>query len=395
MATLVDLQKAEEPRDMVHRAVQALAEGHVIAVPTETVYGLAASGLDADAVARMVAMKGRSQTAPLALALRSSDAVWDFACQLSPLAQRLARRCWPGPLTLVLPCDSPESAITQLPEGVRKYVLAPDGCVGFRVVAHRVFETLHQFVAAPIVLTSANLSGQPPATTGDAVLAQFSDEKYADDLPLILSDGPSRYAGASTVVRVRDNQYEILREGAIERAAMRQFVKPIIAVVCTGNTCRSPMAEVLLRERFRQKTGREDAVLVVSAGVSAMPGGGAAQQAVEAMSERGLDLTGHSSRPLDERLVELADLILTMTNQHREAILTRWPAAADRVKTLLRDGGDVSDPIGAPPEVYLACADQIDQELGEWVEALGDDWLTTEIQPQDHNPPNGDGQEGK
>ncbi len=390
MATLVDLQKAEEPRDMVHRAVQALAEGHVIAVPTETVYGLAASGLDADAVSRLVALKGRNQTDPLALALRSSDAVWDFACQLSPLAQRLARRCWPGPLTLVLPCDSPESALTQLPEGVRKYVLAPDGCVGFRVVAHRVFETLHQFVAAPIVLTSANVSGQPPATNADAVLTQF-----ADDLPLILSDGPSRYAGASTVVRVRGNEYEILREGAIERAALRQFVKPIVAVVCTGNTCRSPMAEVMLRERFRQKTGREDAVLVVSAGVSAMPGGGAAQQAVEAMSERGLDLTGHSSRPLDERLVELADLILTMTNQHREAIITRWPAAAGRVHTLMRDGGDVSDPIGAPPEVYLACADQIDQELAAWVEELGDDWLTSEISSQHDNQPNGDDQEGK
>ncbi len=358
---------------MVHRAVQALAEGRVIAVPTETVYGLAASGLDAQAVQDLIDLKGRSQNAPLALALSSTEAVWDFVCELSPLAQRLARRCWPGPLTLVLPSDSPESAVTQLPPEVRKYVLAPDGCVGFRVVAHRVFETLHQFVAAPIVLTSANLSGQPPATTAEAVLDQFGDR-----LPLILSDGPSRYAGASTVVRVKANRYEILREGAIERAAMRQFAKPIIAVVCTGNTCRSPMAEVMLRERFRQKTGREDAVLVVSAGVSAMPGGGAAQQAVEAMSQRGLDLTGHSSRPLDERLIELADLVLTMTGQHREAIVARWPHAAGRVKTLRHDGSDVSDPIGAPQEVYATCAAQIDEQLGQWVETLGEDWLPEE-----------------
>ncbi len=379
MATLVDLQKAEDPRDMIHRAVQALAEGHVIAVPTETVYGLAASGLDADAVERLVALKGRDPVAPLAIALRSSEAMWDFANEPSPLSERLARRCWPGPLTLVLPCDDPESAVTQLPAAVRQTVLAADGCVGFRVVDHRVFQTLHQFVAAPIVLTSANRSGEPPATTGEMVA-----ESFQDDLPLILSDGPCRYGGPSTVVRVRGNRYEILREGAIERTAMRQFAKPIIAVVCTGNTCRSPMAEVLLREQFRKKTGREDAVLVVSAGVAAMPGSGAAQQAVEVMSGRGLDLTGHSSRPLDERLVELADLILTMTKQHRDAIVARWPAAAERVRTLRHDGTDVSDPIGAPTEVYMACAEQIDQELEGWVAALGDDWLPSEDGDQEN-----------
>lgn len=376
MATIVDLQQAEDPRDLVHRAVQALAEGHVIAVPTETVYGLTASGLDEDAVETLVQIKGRSDTAPLAIALRSIDAVWDFACQLAPLAERLARRTWPGPLTLVLPCLDPDSALTQLPESVQRRVMAEDGCVGFRVVDHRVFETLHQFFAAPLVLTSANPSGKPAATTGTEVFEYFADEAA---LPLILNDGPCRYAGASTVVRVLGHRYEILREGAIERAAMRQFAKPMIALVCTGNTCRSPMAEVLLRERLRQKTGREDAVLVVSAGVAAMPGCGAALQAVEVMGQRGLDLTGHASRPLDDRLIELSDLILTMTAQHRDAIVARWPHAAERVKTLLRDGRDVSDPVGAPVEVYTACADQIDQELDAWVGSFGDDWYPSEV----------------
>ncbi len=225
-------------------------------------------------------------------------------------------------------------------------------------------------MAAPLVLTSANISGNPPATTADAVA-----EQLGDSLPLLLDDGPTRYGGASTVVRVRGNRWELLREGVIERAAMNQFVKPVITVVCTGNTCRSPMAEALLREHLSKKLGSEDAVRVISAGVAAGVGMGASPQAIEVMGDRGLDLTGHSSRPLDESVIRVADLVLTMTEGHRAAILAAWPEMQDRVFLLRRDGGDVTDPVGMPLEVYERCAAQIDQELAKWVDNLGDDFF--------------------
>ncbi len=377
MATVIDLQQAEDPRDIVHRAVQSLTEGDVIGVPTDTVYGLAALALEEAAVEKLAAWKGSATPDPLALAIRSTAAAWDYICDASDLAKRFARRCWPGPLTLVVSCQHAESAIAQLPAAVRQRILASDGGVGFRVVDHRIIGQLHQFLSAPIVLTSAQAPGQPPARTGKEVA-----ERFGDRLPWVLDDGPCRYGGPSTVVRVDANRYKILREGVMERAAMRQFAKPIIAVVCTGNTCRSPMAEALLREHFLRRTGAEDAVQVVSAGVAAMGGSGASPQAVEVMGQRGLDLTGHASRPLDERLVNLADVILTMTRSHREAIINRWPEIADRVRTIRQDGGDITDPVGAPSEIYAACADQIDRELNSWVASLGDDWLPRET-PED------------
>jgi protein-tyrosine phosphatase len=370
MLKTLDLRATDDPRDIIHRTVQALVEGEVVGVPTDTVYGLAVDALSETAIEELFRIKGRPANVPLAISVGSRDAAEDFLCESSPLVRRLSYRCWPGPLTLVAPCDSPTSAVTQLPAPVRQRITGDFGCVGFRVVDHRVMAHIHRFLSGPLVLTSANVSGHTPPTTAEGVEAQLTDS-----LPLLLDDGPTRYGGASTVARVQGNRLEILREGAIERAAMNQFVKPVIVIVCTGNTCRSPMAETLLREQLRQKLGSEDAVRVLSAGVAAGVGSGASPQAVEVMGSRDLDLTGHSSRPLDDAVMNVADLILTMTRGHRAAILAAWPNMQERVHTLRRDGGDITDPVGMPVECYQSCSEQIDQELSAWLEALGDDFF--------------------
>src|SRR5438105_14319783 len=99
---VINVANAEDPRDVVHRAVQALAEGKLVAFPTETVYGLAASALSETAVERLLAVKGRAAGHPLTLAIKSADDALDYVPRLSPLGRRVARRCWPGPLTLVV-----------------------------------------------------------------------------------------------------------------------------------------------------------------------------------------------------------------------------------------------------------------------------------------------------
>jgi protein-tyrosine phosphatase len=369
MIKVLDLRQTDDPRDIIHRTVQALTEGQVVGLPTDTVYGIAANALDADAVEKLVDIKG-AHDSPMAISVRSRQAAEDFYCVASPVVRRLTHRCWPGPLTVVTPCNHPDSAIHQLPEAVRKRIAGPDDCVGFRVVEHRILESIHRYMAAPLVLTSANLSGQPDQSTAEGV-----EQQLADRLPLLINDGATRYGGPSTVVRVVGNRWAMIREGVIEEAAIKQFVKPVVVLVCTGNTCRSPMAETLMRELVRKHFGREDVVRVLSAGVAASVGNSASPQAIEVMGQRKLDLTGHASQPLGEEIMNVADLVLTMTRAHRDAILAAWPDMHDRVSTLRRDGGDISDPIGMPVESYRQCADQMEEQLEQWLNRLEDDFF--------------------
>ena len=169
----------------------------------------------------------------------------------------------------------------------------------------------------------------------------------------------------------------MLREGVIERTAMNDIAKPLIAIVCTGNTCRSPMAEAILRKQLEARFG-DRPFQVLSAGVAAMDGSGPSPQAVEVMHRRGVDLRDHRSRYLDESVMRVADLVLTMTSGHRQAVVGAWPDMSDRVFTLRHDGGDITDPIGMPEEVYDRCAQQITDELEVWLDKLGDDFFPSE-----------------
>lgn len=148
-----------------------------------------------------------------------------------------------------------------------------------------------------------------------------------------------------------------------------------IVFVCTGNTCRSPMAEALLKEMLEER-GLEDEITVSSAGIYAFEGDEASPQAIDVMkNEYGIDLTRHRARVLYGDDIEEASLILVMTKHHKEMIAEIYPEAISKVHLLkeyagLTEDTDIIDPFGHDYNIYKRCANELEELIFEVLDKI-------------------------
>ncbi len=188
----------------IPRAIQILKQGGLVAFPTDTVYGVAVEAFSAEGIEKLFAAKGRDENKAIPVLVGEPSQLPLVTLSINPLAQRLAERFWPGPLTLVV------ERHPNLPE-----VLSPLATVGVRMPDHPLALALLR-QSGPLATTSANLSGGPNTLTAADVLAQLEGR-----IDLLLDGGPCRGGVPSTVVDCTSGELKVLRQGPLSLEALR------------------------------------------------------------------------------------------------------------------------------------------------------------------------------
>lgn len=210
-AEIVRINTEHPEPSLIRYAADQIRAGQVLGMPTDTFYGLAADPLNLRAVERVYEIKSRSRHKPLSLLIESTDQAEDLAKPLPEEFYRLARKFWPGPLTMIVP------AASRLP----LKVTANTGNVALRIPAAKIPLEVVRTAGIPITATSANLSGASECTTAIEVRDQLQDR-----ISIIVDGGTSPREIASTIVDLTDNEtrWRVIREGAIPTQEISEFL---------------------------------------------------------------------------------------------------------------------------------------------------------------------------
>ena len=219
-------------------------------------------------------------------------------------------------------------------------------------------------------LLSANLANQPPATDAKEVLAQLSGK-----IDLLIDGGSCKYKKSSAVVKIGKKGIEILRLGIYSKEQLDAMSVIKFLFVCTGNTCRSPMAEGIFRKYLAEKLQCEVDQLeqvgykISSGGVMDTNGMPASTGALTACASKGIDLSAHRNKGLSKELIEESDFILAMERIHKDRIIAISNEAVNKCFLLAENKG-IDDPIGLPQEFFNRCADTIEAAVTKRISEL-------------------------
>jgi L-threonylcarbamoyladenylate synthase len=205
---MIDVRDPELRKEGLAEAASVILSGGIVAVPTESFYGLAVSGLDEAAIRRLLRVKKMGDGHPILLLIPTAESAREYVRRFPPVAEKLMKSFWPGGLTLVMEAGA---AISPL-------LTASTGKIGLRLSSHPVATGLAGAAGAPITGTSANITGSRPCVSAEEV-----QETLGQEIDLVLDGGITEGEKGSTVLDVTTEPPIILREGLVPGDRLREM----------------------------------------------------------------------------------------------------------------------------------------------------------------------------
>lgn len=316
-------------------------------------FGIGCNAFSQNAIDRINELKRRPSETSYIVLLPNMAALFDLQVTVSPVLRRILEQFWPGNLTVILPCNDS-----------RLQPLARNGKVAFRIPDEPVLLQLLDTIQVPLVSTSINISGYPYLRTFKEIKQTVWDWFDLGVLPRIKLI--SEDTEPSTIIDMVDGQLVCLREGSIPFYRLKSsFQQPQILMVCTGNICRSPLAEYRLRKKMKEA----NLPYTVASGGLSQSGVAISKNSLLLLMEDGINAVEHFSRKIDEEMLAESWLVLTMEERQRDFLCKTFPQQAAKIKTINEFcglSGDIIDPYGEDIEFYR----EVDKQIKERVETI-------------------------
>jgi len=316
---------------------------------TGSMFGIGCSAFNMESLEKINTLKKRKSNKGYIVLIPNITWLEKYNVKLSLGIKRMLEQYWPDELSVVLEVSDP-----------RFEHISQNGKVAFRIPTDNLLREFIEHCNAPIISTSVNESGEKPVQNLDEILGRF---KGWFDFAILPKHKKISNNSPSTIISFSNSKLDLIRDGSIPFSEVESSLNsPQILFVCTGNTCRSPLAEYLAKKKIIENGLKFNAVSVGFM-KDGMP---ISKNSEKVLALKGIDASSHVSTLLNDKVLRRSWLVLTMTKNHKEKILQLYPNSASKVYTLSEFAGnskDIADPIGKDLEYYKRTFAEINEKI--------------------------------